>query len=98
MKRLALVIGVVLLASVANNVQAGVLTPLERWLGIHYGPGIHAYNGCGPYQGYVGYGAEYPEEVPPGISEVDELKSSRRPQPRTSRTTQPYGTPRPGAR
>jgi len=80
MKRLALVIGMVL-ASTAGSAHAGVLAGFERWLGIHYGQGIHAKNGCGPYRGYYdGYGWDaYPEEIPPGISEIDELQQSRRP-------------------
>ncbi|MCE9552844.1 MAG: hypothetical protein K8T91_05645 [Planctomycetes bacterium] len=100
MKRLTLMLGIVLLVSAASTAQAHVLTPLERWLGIHYGQGIHAKNGCGPNQGYVGYGTEaYPEEVAPGISEVDELKSSRRPtQTRTTRSPQSNSTQRPSTR
>ena len=100
MKRLSLMLGIVLLVSAASTAQAHVLTPLERWLGIHYGQGIHAKNGCGPHQGYVGYGMEsYPEEIAPGISEIDELKSTRRPtQTRTTRSPQSRGTQRPAAR
>jgi hypothetical protein len=93
MKRLALVVAVTVSAFSVGKAQAGPLAAFERWWGIHCGPGIHAYNGCGP-KGYVGYGAEYPEEVAPGISEMDELKSSRRPQPRTSRTQPQSGAPR----
>jgi len=80
MKRLALVIGIVLATS-AGSADAGVLVGLERWLGIHYGQGIHSKNGCGPNRGhYDGYGWDaYPEEIAPGVSEIDELQQSRRP-------------------
>lgn len=96
MKRLTLVIGM-MLALTAGSAQGGVLAGLERWLGIHYGRGIHAMNGCGPNQAnYNGYGWDaYPEEIPPGISEIDELQQSRRPVPQRSTRAYP---PRPATR
>jgi hypothetical protein len=46
------------LGSFAAPAMAGD-SPFMRALGIGWGPGYHAYNNCGPCQGWSGYGSGY---------------------------------------
>ncbi len=58
MKRimLALAFMVSMLLVTVQHAEAG--RKVRRWLGIHHGPGIHAYNACPPCDCHHRHGAQ----------------------------------------